>query len=79
MMKIQILGTGCMKCENLYKNAQQATSDSGVECQIEKITDITQIISFGVAMTPALAIDGIVKIVGKVASVDEIKELLTQD
>ncbi|TWU37758.1 hypothetical protein Q31b_45470 [Novipirellula aureliae] len=76
MKLIQILGTGCTKCENLKANAEQAVQQSGVEAKIEKITDIVKITSFGVMMTPALAIDGEVKVVGKIPSADEIAKLL---
>ncbi len=76
MKLIQILGTGCAKCESLKKNTEQAIEQSGQEAKVEKITDITEITSFGVMMTPALAIDGEVKVVGKVPSPDEIAKLL---
>ena len=76
MKLIQILGTGCPKCEKLKKNAEEAVRLAGVEAQVEKITDIGQITSFGVMMTPALAIDGKVKAVGKVLSPEEIKKFL---
>jgi len=73
---IQVLGPGCAKCEKLKKNAEEAVEQSGAEATVEKITDIMQITSFGVMMTPALAIDGEVKIVGKVPSSEEIAKLL---
>jgi small redox-active disulfide protein 2 len=76
MKKIQILGTGCPKCKKLAENAEAAIKDSGLEYEIEKITDVTEIMKFGVMMTPALAVDGEVKMVGKVASPDEIKDML---
>lgn len=76
MKLIQVLGTGCPKCEKLRKNAEEAVKQSGVEAVVEKITDIGVITGFGVMMTPALAIDGEVKVVGKVPSADEIKKLL---
>lgn len=76
MKKIQILGPGCPKCKKLAENAEAAIKDSGLDCEIEKITDITEIVKFGVMMTPALAVDGEVKIAGKVASPDEIKNVL---
>lgn len=76
MKKVQILGTGCPKCEKLKHNAEQAIQETGVAAQIEKVTDIAKITSFGIMMTPALAIDGQVKVVGKVASAEEIKALL---
>ncbi len=75
-MKIQILGTGCPSCLKLAENAKQAAAEAGIDAEIEKITDIVQITSFGVMMPPALVVDGQVKIVGKVASVDEIKKVL---
>lgn len=76
-MKIQVLGPGCHKCEELAKNVHQAIKDSGADCTMEKITDIMEITNFGVMLTPALAIDGEVKSVGKVLSVDEVKKLIS--
>lgn len=76
MKKIQILGTGCPKCSKLTENAQAAATDLGIEYKIEKVTDINQIMGFGVMMTPALAVDGDVKSVGKVPSVEDIKKIL---
>jgi small redox-active disulfide protein 2 len=77
MMKIQILGTGCPKCKKLAENAEIAAKELGLDFELEKVTDINQIMKFGVMMTPALAVDGSVKIVGKAASVDEIKTMLS--
>jgi len=76
MKLIQILGTGCPKCEKLKKNAEEAARLAGTEAVIEKVTDIGQITAFGVMMTPALAIDGQVKAVGKVLSPEDIRKLL---
>lgn len=76
MRKIQILGTGCPKCKKLAENAEAAVKELGVECQIEKVTKINDIMRYGVMMTPALAVDGEVKVVGKVASTDDIKSML---
>jgi small redox-active disulfide protein 2 len=76
MKKIQILGTGCPKCKKLTENAEAAAKDLGIEYSLEKVTEINEIMKFGVMMTPALAIDGQVKTVGKVASPDEIKKML---
>ena len=76
MKLIQILGPGCAKCEKLKKNAEEAAKLAGIEAQVEKITDIGQITAFGVMMTPAIAIDGEVKSVGKVLSPAEIQKLL---
>jgi small redox-active disulfide protein 2 len=76
MKLIQVLGTGCAKCESMKNNAEKAIEQSGEQAKVEKVTDITEITSFGVMMTPALAIDGEVKFVGKVPSPDEIAKLL---
>lgn len=75
-MKIQILGTGCPKCAALAENADAAAKELGVEYEVVKVTQIDQIMKFGVMMTPALAIDGEVKLVGKAADVETIKRLL---
>ena len=77
-MKIQIFGTGCRKCEELAETAQKAAAELQLNYELEKVTDINQIISFGVMITPALAVDGIVKVAGRVPAVEEIKELLKQ-
>ncbi len=75
-MKIQILGTGCPKCKQLTTNAEAAAKELGLECEIEKITDINKIMDFGVMTTPALAVDGEVKASGKVLKPEQIKPLL---
>ena len=75
-MKIEILGTGCPKCKKLAENAEAAAKDLGIEYEIEKVTDIGEIMEFGVMMTPALAVNGQVKSVGKVLSTEEIKQAL---
>jgi len=76
MKKIQILGTGCPKCKKLTENAEAAAKDLGIEYSLEKVTEINEIMKLGVMMTPALAIDGQVKTVGKVVTPDEIKKML---
>ncbi len=76
MKKIQILGTGCPKCKKLAENAEAAAKELGIEYELVKVTDINEIMKFGVMMTPALAVDGEVKSVGKVLSAEDIKELL---
>lgn len=76
MTKIQILGTGCPKCKKLTEAAEIAAKEMGIDFEIEKITDVNRIISFGVMMTPALAIDGVVKAAGKVLTPQDIKNLL---
>jgi len=75
-VKIQILGTGCKKCELLAGNAENAATELGVDFEIQKVTDINEIMQFGVMLTPALAIDNEVKSVGHVLSSEEIKVLL---
>lgn len=75
-MKVQILGVGCPNCKKLEENAREAIKALGIDAEIEKVTDIDQIMSFGVMMTPALAIDGVVKSAGKVLSKEQIMELL---
>lgn len=77
MIKIQILGTGCPKCKKLAENIEAAVSELGIESELIKVTDINEIIKFGVMMTPALAIDGEVKSVGKVLSTDALKKLFS--
>jgi small redox-active disulfide protein 2 len=76
MKKIQILGTGCPKCRALTQNAEAAAKQIGGDYTIEKVTDINEIMKFGVMMTPALVVDGQVKVVGKVLSPEQIKQLL---
>jgi small redox-active disulfide protein 2 len=76
MKKLQILGTGCPKCKTLTENAKKAVENKGADYEIVKIEDLTEIMSMGVMMTPALAIDGEVKSVGKVLSPEEIEKFL---
>ena len=78
MKKIKILGTGCPKCKKLTENAETAAKELELEFEIEKVVDINEMMKFGVMMTPALVVDGKVKVVGKVPSPDEIKQMLTQ-
>lgn len=75
-MKIQVLGTGCPKCEQLARLADEVASESGLDYVLEKVTDVQEIISFGVMMTPALAVDGEVRLAGRLPSKDEMKALL---
>ena len=78
MKKIQILGTGCPKCKKLTQAAETAARELNMEYELEKVTDINEIIAFGVMMTPALVVDGEVKIVGKVPSPAELKAILAE-
>jgi small redox-active disulfide protein 2 len=75
-MKIQVLGPGCAKCTKLMDTATAAAKELGLDCEIEKISDLNQIMSFGVMMTPGLVVDGEVKCVGKVPSLEEMKKML---
>jgi len=75
-MKVQILGIGCPKCKQTEANARQAIKNLGLDTEVEKITDVNKITDFGVMATPALAVDGEVKISGKIPSVEEIEKLL---
>ena len=77
MKKIQILGIGCPKCQKLAANAEKAAKGLGIEYEVEKVTEIQKFTSFGVMMTPGLAIDGEVKSAGRVLTVDEIKKVLS--
>lgn len=76
MKEVKILGTGCPKCTKLAENTEAAAKELGIEYELAKVTDISEIMKFGVMMTPALVVDGKVKIVGKVPELDEIKQLL---
>lgn len=76
MKKIQILGTGCAKCQKLAAVADEAARALGLPYEIEKVTQIERIMGFGVMYTPALVVDGVVKVAGKVPSLDDTKKLL---
>jgi small redox-active disulfide protein 2 len=75
-MVIKVLGSGCANCKKLEAHAKEAVAQLGVDATIEKVTDFKDIAAYGVMRTPALVVDEQVKIVGKVASVEEIKNLL---
>ena len=76
-MRIQILGTGCPKCKKLAENTEAALKQTGISAEVEKVTAVAEIAKFGVMFTPALAIDGEVKVAGKVPTPDKIAELLS--
>lgn len=76
MKKLQILGTGCPKCKKLTENTEAAAKALGIEYTLEKVTDVNEIMKFGVMTTPALAVDGQVKVVGKVPEPDAIQGML---
>ena len=76
MKKIQILGTGCPKCKKLLEVTQQTAKSLGLEAEISKVEDINEILKFGIMMTPALAVDGVVKVVGRIPRPDELKTMI---
>ncbi len=76
MKRVQILGTGCAKCRKLAENAKAAADALGIEYRMEKVTQIDAIMKFGVMFTPALAVDGVVKVAGKVPDPEAIKLML---
>jgi small redox-active disulfide protein 2 len=76
MKKLQILGTGCSKCTKLMETTEQAAKKLGLAYEIEKVTDLQKIMSFGVMVTPVLVVDGVVKVAGRIPSVDEIQKML---
>jgi small redox-active disulfide protein 2 len=77
-MKIQVLGKGCPKCRKTYDNTAQALKELGVCADLEKVEDLKSIMDFGIMITPAIAIDGVVKVTGKIPSVEEIRRLITE-
>lgn len=76
MKKLQILGAGCPKCQKLTEHAEKAAQALGIDYELEKVTEIDQIMSYGVMVTPALVVDGAVKVVGKVPSVEQLKAVI---
>ena len=75
-MKIQVLGTGCQKCKTLAQLTEQAVTELGIAAEITKVTDLREIMALGVMMTPALAVNGTVRVSGRVPGVAEIKAML---
>ncbi|GMB01001.1 thioredoxin family protein [Pelosinus sp. IPA-1] len=75
-MKIEILGMGCQKCGALYSAAKQAAEELGIAAEFVKVEDIKEIMKYGVMNTPALVVDGVVKVAGKVPGKEEIKAML---
>lgn len=74
-MNIKILGSGCANCTKLEANAKTAVQELGLSAEFEKVTDYKDIVSYGVMKTPALVVDGVVKVSGRVATVEDIKKL----
>lgn len=77
MKKLQILGTGCAKCRLLGDRTEEAARELGLGYELEKVTELSEIIKFNVMMTPALVVDGTIKCSGRVPSLDELKAMLT--
>lgn len=76
MKKLQVLGTGCPKCKKLMEVVQQTVKDLGIEAEVTKVEDINEILKFNVMMTPALAVDGVVKVVGRIPRPEELKTMI---
>jgi small redox-active disulfide protein 2 len=76
-MEIKVLGPGCPKCKQTEQRIREAVAEAGVEAKVEKVTDIMEIAGYGVLGTPAVIIDGQVKSVGKIPSINEIKSWIT--
>jgi small redox-active disulfide protein 2 len=76
MKKLQVLGPGCPKCVELARRVEEAAKAAGGGYEVEKVADFSKIMAFGVMMTPALVVDGEVKVVGQVPCVEEIKKLI---
>lgn len=77
MRKLQILGTGCPKCKKLAEVVDEVAKSMGIDYELVKVSDINEILKFGVMMTPALAVDGEVKVFGKIPKPDEIKKMIS--
>ena len=77
MKKLQVLGPGCPKCVELATRIEEAARAAGGDYEVEKVSDLSTIMAFGVMMTPALVVDGEVKVVGQVPSVEEIKKIIS--
>lgn len=75
-MKIEVLGTGCAKCNKLYEAAKEAVATAGVDAEVVKIQDIMEISKRGALITPALSIDGEIKVAGKVPKINEVVKLI---
>jgi small redox-active disulfide protein 2 len=78
MMKIEVLGTGCAKCKSLVKSVEKAIAESGIQAEVVKVDSIQEIMDRGVMMTPALYIDGKCVMMGRTATVEEIKKMITK-
>jgi small redox-active disulfide protein 2 len=77
-MQLLVIGPGCTKCKTLAQSTEQAAKELGLSYELNKVTDLKQIMALGVMLTPALAVNGTIKVVGKVPSIPEIKAILQQ-
>ena len=77
-MNVKVLGPGCGRCKTLALFTEQALMELGIQCTVEKVTDLQEMMAFGVLTTPALVVDGQVKLAGKVPAMDELKRILQQ-
>jgi len=75
-MRVQVLGTGCAKCKELTRRTEEVLERLGITQPVEKVTDLEEILRFGVLMTPALVIDGVIRVAGRIPSREEIEKLL---
>lgn len=76
MKKIEILGSGCPKCNKLEELSRKAADELGIEYDVRKVKDINTIMDYGIMITPALVVDGEVKVAGKVPTLEEVKDLI---
>jgi small redox-active disulfide protein 2 len=76
MYKIEVLGTGCAKCNKLEETARKAADELGIEYEVIKVKDINDIMNYGVMITPALVVNGVVKVAGKVPAIEEVKKMI---
>ena len=77
MSKVQVLGPGCQKCQVLYERTLQAVKELGIDCDVEKISDINVILGLGIMSTPALVVDGTIRMHGQVPTVAQLREMLS--
>ncbi len=77
MKSIEVLGPGCSNCKLLYERTRQAVQELGLGCEVEKITDLNVIVGYRILSTPALVVDGQVRLTGRVPSVEQLKQLLS--
>lgn len=77
MTTIEVLGPGCSNCKRLYERTRQAVQELGLTCEVEEITDLNVIVGYRVMSTPALVVDGQVKVAGRVPSIEQIKAILS--